>query len=271
MEHAEIEHARAHQHQHAAHGRPAQIQNRPPAEAVTQQRGDLDQQVEHRAGDGANGQAAHTHRGGEEERAGDNPERVDDGGEGRQQEVLETVEHASLHGAHAEDHGRDEQQPEQPNSIRLLSRGETGGNEAPDEQRRRQCRERCQQTDDEDDQVGDGSPEPPGRIAPLGSEHLGENGNERRRECAAGYDGEQQIGELEGCVIGVELCSDAESLRNYHVAHDGGGGSQPKGRADDQHIAGQVPAAGGDPGRLRSRHGRSCHYGLSLASAAAAS
>ena len=88
-----------------------------------------------------------------------------------------------------------------------------------------------------------------------------EDRDERRRQRAARDDAEQQIGQLERRIVGVQLGADAERPRDDHVAQQPHRGGERERRGDQQHVACDVTAADGG----------GVSHGASAASAARAS
>ena len=175
--------------------------------------------------------------------------------------MLEAVQHAALHRAGRKDHRGDEHQPHHRGGLRLQRRIEAGRDQNPDQPGGEQGSERRQRAGDQNDPVGDRAGQAP-RVRPVVRCHEPrENRNERRRQRAARDNAEQQIGQLESGVVGVQIGADAERPRDDHIAHQAHRGREGERRRDQQHVARDVALSDGS----------GVGHGASVASAAWAS
>ncbi|OQA39148.1 MAG: hypothetical protein BWY52_03155 [Chloroflexi bacterium ADurb.Bin325] len=240
VEDAEVEHARPHQPDDPAHAPAARGQRWPPAKAVVDERGDLDEQMEQRADDRADGKPAHAPCGRQPQRGGRDAQGVDDGRERGKQEVLEAVEHAALHRADAEDDRGDEHDAHDAGRLGLLRGVEAGRDDRPHEPRRKDAREERERPDHQHDPVRHRGRQPPCAGPIIGREKVRKHRDERGRQRAARHDREQQVGQLEGRVVGVQARADAEGAGDDHVAEEARGRGQRKRGGHHQHIARQM-------------------------------
>ena len=205
--------------------------------------------MQQRSEDRADGQPGDAHGRRQQDRAGRDAQWVDYRRQRRQEEVLEAVEGASLHRADAEEHGREQHDAHHLHRLGLRGRREPGSNERADQPGREDPGDAGQHADDDHHQVGDGCGQPPGAGPVAVGQEIGEDGDERSRQGAAGHHCEQQVRQLEGRVIRVQRRADAKLLRNNDVAEQPGHRCQSKEERDQQRVACDVGQAGGE-GRL---------------------
>ena len=248
MEHRQVEHARPHQPRDLAHGRITRVEERLPAKTVADQARNLDPQVQRRSQHRAGRQPGHAPTRRQPQCAGDHPQRIDDRCQRGQQKMLEPVQHAALHRADGEYDRGDEHQAHHPGRRRLLCGSETGRDDGPDQPRRQQEGEHRQAGCDQHDPVCDRAGQTPG-CGPVACGHEpGEDRDECRCQRAARDDAEQQIGQLESGVVGVQLGADAERPCDDHVAEQAHRGREGKCAGNQQHVARDMALAGGRAG-----------------------
>jgi hypothetical protein len=89
-------------------------------------------------------------------------------------------------------------------------------------------------------QVGDGAGQSPRPGQTLVGQDVGEDGDEGCCQGAPGHHGKQQIGQLEGSVVGIQVGPNAKLAGDDDVAHQTHERGQAKGPAYQQAIADDV-------------------------------
>ncbi len=105
-------------------------------------------------------------------------------------------------------------------------------------------------------QLVDGAGQAPGGGPVVRCYKTGKDRDEGRGQRAARDDAEQQIGQLERRVVGVQLRADAERLRDDHVAQQPHRGREGERRGDQQHVARDVAANGDGVSHAAARPAR---------------
>ncbi len=209
-------------------------------------------QVEDGADDCTDCQTRHTQARCQHEGAQGNAQWIERRCQGRQQKMFEAVQDAALYRADGEDDHRQQHDAHDGHRFGLLRGVEAGGNQVGHQPGCCQADQDAQKADDDHDQVGNGTGQPPRAGAVVPGEEGGEDRDEGGGQRTTGHDGEQQVGQAESGVVGIKVGADAKLVGDDDVAQESGQCCQAKGRGDDQRIAREVCQARGR--RFRGDH-----------------
>jgi hypothetical protein len=176
-----------------------------------------------RAGNRAPHQPIYPEGGSQEKRPGNQPQIINNWGQGRQQKVLMDIQNPAGQATDAENDGRKQGQPHQVGGEKLRFLGKTGGDEPLDQgQGDNGNQHRCCYYQQQDGVEGSAGQPPAGRIfGGMAGQPLAEDGDKGRGQRAAGDEHKQNIGQAEGRDKSIVIAASAKGTGNSDLPPDG--------------------------------------------------